>query len=127
MRDPYENILIGTFLYSLGIVFGRRFPEEVPPGVVNLLQQTPLDGALSDVHLNYPGVVRLIEFKRATNKSDKEHKKRAKLELLLAGEPVLTDVSRVVHWYIETSESAVDWLTRITPYLDFEDEMLRAE
>ena len=119
MRDPYENILIGTFLYSLGIIFGRRFPKAVPPGIVNLLQQTPLDGPLADVHLNYPGIVRLIEFKRVSNSSNKEREKRTTLEHLIADKPDLQEVSRTVHWYIETREALVDWSTRITPYLDF--------
>lgn len=124
MLDPYENIFIGTFLYSMGIVIGRRSAGGSPPGVVNLLQQTPLDGVLSDVHLSYPGLVRLIEFKRTSNTSDKEELKRAELQILVANRTDLQDISRTVHWYIETSESPIDWSTRICPYLDFEDRSL---
>ncbi|WOI47894.1 hypothetical protein [Acidovorax sp. BLS4] len=119
MKDPYENILIGNFLYSLGLVIGRRFPDKPLPGVVNLLQQTPLDGPLGDVLLRYPGVIRLIEFKRASNDSDKESDKLDTLKLSLENEPALQQVSRAIHWYVESSKGPLDWRTRVCPYLDF--------
>lgn len=123
MRDPYENILIGNFLYSLGLIIGKLSPDMSPPGIVNLLQQTPLDSQMADVYLGYPGVVRLIEFKRASNKSKKESIRRECLEEALTGQPDLMKVSRGIHWYVETTEairSELDWTTNVCPYIDFE-------
>ena len=62
MLTPYENIIIGNFLYSLGLAIGRS-PRPVE-ACINLTQQTPLDQVLGDVMLQFPGAWRLIEFKR---------------------------------------------------------------
>jgi len=126
MIDPYENILIGNFLYSLGLVIGRHSPENHLVGAVNLLQQTPMDKALGDVLIGYPGVVRLIEFKRKSNKSEKEAIKRNLLEIALKKQPQLQVISRMVHWYVETEETPLEWTTRICPYIDFEKKGLTA-
>lgn len=67
----YENIVIGNFLYGLGFAVRARAHSTglVVPSVVNLLQQTPADKELADVLLEFPGVVRLIEFKQLNKKS----------------------------------------------------------
>jgi hypothetical protein len=119
MLDPYENILIGNFLFSLGLVIGSRSTKPIP-AAVNLLQQTPLDGPLGDVIIECPGLVRLIEFKRKSNKSPKEPAKRALLEAALQVTPRLFGVSRKIHWYIESSEAPLTWKTEIFPYIDFD-------
>jgi len=51
MLDPYENIMIGNFLYSLGARSAFRCAQlgiEFQ-GAICLLQQTPLDGEGGDV------------------------------------------------------------------------------
>lgn len=120
MLDPFENILIGNFLYSLGLVIGNHSLTKSLPGCVNLLQQTPLDPTLGDVFLAYPGVVRLIEFKREKNRDPKESRKRSVLEGALKSDPYLLEVSRRVHWYIKSAEAPLEWSTEICPYIDFE-------
>ncbi len=120
MRDPYENILIGNFLYSLGLLIGTKVGDRELSGCVNLLQQTPLDGRLADVQLIYPGVVRLIEFKRQTNDSDKEAARLWLLRALIEGNAQLERVSRTIHWFVESSEAPLEWRTDVRPYLDLD-------
>lgn len=120
MRDPYENILIGNFLYSLGLLVGAKIGDQGLPGCVNLLQQTPLDSRLADVQLIYPGVVRLIEFKRRTNDSDKEAARLWLLREFIQDDAALVRVSRAIHWFVESSEAPLEWRTDVRPYLDLD-------
>lgn len=121
MRDPYENITIGNFIYGLGLTMGRRCKTDSPPGALNLLQQTPADSTLADVLIQFPGVIRLIEFKRKNNNSPKELLKRERIATALTGRKDLVSISRSIHWYIETEPLPAEkneWLTTICPYLD---------
>lgn len=113
----YENIIIGNFLYGLGFSLGRTFGTNSPPSVINLLQQTPADKTLGDLLVEYPGVVRLIEFK---NKSSSKTKEKSKIEILdkaIGGQKELRKVSHDIHWYIETSPKRKECINRIVPYL----------
>lgn len=123
MFNPYENIVIGNFLYGLGLAMGRH-PQGVS-GCVNLLQQGPLDPVLGDVMLQFPAVWRLIEFKRDGADLSKE---KVKLEMFLGAikdnEP-LRAVSKAVHWFVvsgdrqekgEADPAALQ--IKVRPYLD---------
>ncbi|WLO87347.1 hypothetical protein IFU33_22810 (plasmid) [Pantoea agglomerans] len=99
----YENVVIGNFLYGLGVSVGARLGGNVLPASVNLLQQTPEDKALGDVLLSFPGMLRLIEFKTAANRSDKEAARFRKLSHALEGREELKDISHRIHWYVETT------------------------
>ena len=46
MSFPYENQIIGSFIYFLGFAAGRR--GEVRSAILNLIQQTPLDPTFGD-------------------------------------------------------------------------------
>lgn len=59
----YENVVIGNFLYGLGFSIGMSTIGNNQLSIINLLQQTPADKELGDMLLEFPGVVRLIEFK----------------------------------------------------------------
>lgn len=121
MRDTYENIVIGNFLYGLGLAMGRR-PNRVA-GCINLLQQTPLDRPLGDVLVHYPGTLRLLEFKRARAKLSKERAKLRVLEMALADFPELVEVSRWTHWFIRSESASAPALdVGVRPYLDFESD-----
>lgn len=114
MFNPYENIVIGNFLYGLGLAMGRH-PRGVD-GCVNLLQQTPLDPVLGDVMLHFPAVWRLIEFKRAGANMHKEH---AKLELFVGAtknNDRMRAASRLVHWYAPSGTDG--HAGKVRPYLD---------
>jgi len=122
MADIYENIVIGNFLFMLGHAVGN-IPKNGKPSVlsVNLLQQTPMDKTLGDVLMESSHFVRLIEFKRTQNKSNKEE---SKLELITGvlqeeGNKHLLEVSRKIHWYIEAELKENAFKSWSVPYLDF--------
>lgn len=50
----YENVIIGNFLYGLGLDIGIKIgldngTETLPEIIINLLQQTPADKELGDM------------------------------------------------------------------------------
>ncbi|ARU48730.1 hypothetical protein Sdiek1_1567 [Sulfurospirillum diekertiae] len=88
------------------------------PSIVNLLQQTPADKELGDMLLEFPGVVKVLEFKNAKNPSKKEKKRVEKLEKALKDNERMKYVSREIHWYIETEPFNKICANKIVPYLD---------
>lgn len=115
----YENVVIGNFLYSLGFAIRARQFDQSMPSVINLLQQTPSDKLLGDLLLQFPGVVRLLEFKVDENQSKKERVRHTALVSVMAAVPTLEAVSRRVHWYVEASASdGQEFAVRTVPYLD---------
>lgn len=120
--SPYENIVIGNFLYGLGLAIGTRSGTSAPRGCINLMQQTPLDQKLGDVMLQFPGMLRLLEFKRNGNASDKENHKLKILRVAIAKHSHLRPVSRAIHWYVESmpSPAAGDVPIRLCCYLELD-------
>jgi hypothetical protein len=118
--SPYENIVIGNFLYGLGLAIGTRSGASAPKGCINLMQQTPLDQKLGDVMLQFPGMLRLLEFKRSGNASDKENYKLKMLRVVIAKH--LVPVSRAIHWYVESmpSPAAGNVPIRLCCYLELD-------
>ncbi|HGW5375674.1 TPA: hypothetical protein ACNIJL_004704 [Pseudomonas aeruginosa] len=119
----YENVVIGNFLYGLGFsVRGCLQGRPTFPSMINQLQQTPVDKELADVLLNFPGLVRLIEFKRKGADLKKELRRHRLLREALSTEvnAHLHSVSRRVHWYVEVSGKITDvpLVRRAEPYLD---------
>ncbi len=118
----YENVVIGNFLYGLGFAVGVKNQSENVPSVVSLLQQTPADKLLGDLLLEFPGVVRLIEFKNRENKSNKEKEKHKRLTEKIKSQVEEYDdyirISRSIHWFIETHPQKNNFVSRIVPYLD---------
>lgn len=117
----YENVVIGNFLYGLGFAIGAKLRTGQLASVVNLLQQTPADTLLGDMLLQFPGVVRLIEFKMHHNRSDKEQERHERLSEHLQRHPDRELVSRRVHWFIENTPSSIPgqaFTSHIVPYLD---------
>ncbi|BAN34093.1 conserved hypothetical protein [Sulfuricella denitrificans skB26] len=114
----YENIVIGNFLYGLGFAVRARTTTGLVPSVINLLQQTPADKELADVLLEFPGVIRLIEFKQLNNKSNKEKTRHEQLTAAIGGGTRMAEVSRAIHWFVETHPENKTFISRIVPYLD---------
>jgi hypothetical protein len=120
----YENIIIGNFLVGFGLVASRHHANTNRPIsdlYVNLLQQTPLDKRLGDLVLGCAGSMRILEFKRAQNKSDKEINKQKFLERYLDSPDCqhLKPVSRQIHWYVETQDDDAHLDASIVPYIEF--------
>jgi hypothetical protein len=114
----YENIIIGNFLYALGISIGKATAARTQFSSINLLQQTPADPLLGDLLMEYPGVVKLIEFKNKKSSKAKEKDRIRQLKIALTGNRELTEISCAVHWYIETDPLKEICFNRIVPYLN---------
>ena len=120
----YENVVIGNFLYALGFAVRAKSLSTAVPSVINLLQQTPADKLLGDVLLEFPGVVRLIEFKDKKSSQKKERNKCNLLNIGIRKHKHHIKISKLIHWFIETDPLDPDnledrsFVSRITPYLD---------
>ena len=118
----YENVVIGNFLYGLGVSIGGRLKSGYLPAAVSLLQQTPEDKALGDILLDFPGSLRLIEFKAPGNHSKKELTRYRKLLPTIQDQQEMVSISRRVHWYVETAPSPFKGVEAFfSPYLDVFD------
>nr|WP_232095941.1 hypothetical protein [Serratia rubidaea] len=106
----------------MGVSIGGRLKSGFIPGSVSLLQQTPEDKALGDVLLDFPGTLRLIEFKTQENNSKKELIRYRKLFPIIQKHQEMLDVSRKIHWYVETAISPMEGLEAFfSPYLNVFD------
>lgn len=117
----YENVVIGNYLYGLGVAVGVRLEAEKTdfPSIVSLLQQTPDDTAIGDVLITAPGALRVLEFKREENSDSKEEERFDRLCKVLTKYPSrMSAVSREVHWYIETKPIKNRFDDRVVPYLE---------
>ncbi|CAM3242275.1 hypothetical protein [Moritella viscosa] len=114
----YENVVIGNFLYGLGHSIGHATLEKRQLSVINLLQQTPADKELGDMLLEFPGVVRLIEFKNKASSLTKEKDRCEQLTIQIGNNEELQRISKEIHWYVETEPFKESCLNNITPYLN---------
>lgn len=80
-----------------------------------------MDPPLGDVMLGYPGVFRLIEFKRRSADKTKERVKHTKLASALTSREDLRHISREVHWYVETKKGVPEFRVTAKRYLDMFD------
>ena len=59
----YENLVIGNFLFGLGLKVGALRNDYIAPELaVSLLHQTPLEFVLGDVMLAGPRAIALLGF-----------------------------------------------------------------
>lgn len=78
----YENVLSGSFIYSLGVVAGRKAGvDETTLDSINFFQQTPHDRKIGDLLADWGGKTFLIEFKRTVAQLRDELAKDGKSEL----------------------------------------------
>jgi hypothetical protein len=64
MKGPYENVLLGAFIFRLGYKMGESGKLQNTPFAANLFQQTPLDTAFSDFMCASKAKGFLLEFKK---------------------------------------------------------------
>lgn len=124
--EPHENVTIGNFIYSLGMLvgyFSKQKETSCTMACINLIQQTPNDAKIGDVLASFPGAVRILEFKRSTNPPKKEQAKVRYLKQFLSRETHLTQVSHGIHWYAETlAPNNKNLDIRARPYLMLESK-----
>lgn len=78
----YENVLSGSFIYSLGVVAGRKAgANETIIDSINFFQHTPHDRKIGDLLADWGGKSFLIEFKRTVSQVRNELLKDGKTEL----------------------------------------------
>lgn len=95
----YENVLIGNFIFSLGVQAGKKFDKSpFPQAIVSLFQQTPSDPYLGDLFTSFGGHNLLIEFK-ADSADKKEVEKIEMLTQELAKDNDLATLSTSCHFF----------------------------
>ncbi|EHU5134608.1 hypothetical protein [Vibrio parahaemolyticus] len=78
LKEPYENIYIGNFIYTLGFLSGKKNKSSNEAGV-HLIQQTPDDKEWADLLSRWKGSYFLFEFKKQEKGCKSErHKKYCK-------------------------------------------------
>ena len=123
MGDPLDGMVIGQFLFRLGLGLGRR-GGVAPLACSNLLQQFSSGQALHQVAFDSRGVVRLLEFRRSARPSIAEYRKFRVLQAALRRQAALRQLSRRLHWYVEPTlrddqgDTASTFDFSAGPYLD---------
>lgn len=104
----YENQHIGQFLIALGHEIGRRRLDVKCSA--NLLQQTPLDAPLADVHVGSDDRFVMIEFKREAGASTEFNKESIRADVVMRVSNLkmcsttyeyLRSLSARCHWFAE--------------------------
>jgi hypothetical protein len=65
MKGPYENVLLGAFIFRLGYIMGESSKLKNTTFAANLFQQTPLDAVFSDFIGTSEARGFLLEFKKS--------------------------------------------------------------
>lgn len=116
----YENLYIGTFIYTLGLISGQR--GVVDHETILLLQQTPEDAVVGDLFARWQGTNLIIEFKRSKRQLEDEAKKVNRRQLLeelrqLGNEP-LKEISDRCHFLAVPDENAGELSLMFNRYTD---------
>jgi len=80
MKQPYENVYIGNFIFALGY-HAAQTKNGLSNKAVQLVQQTPDEELLNDLFFNWAGRNFIFEFKRNVKKVKTEFEKTEKLKL----------------------------------------------
>ena len=109
----YENVLIGHFIYTLGVLAGKRagFNSNVTDSI-NFFQQTPTDKIVGDLLASWSDRLFIIEFKRSASQLPDELKKwkRRELPKVFLADKTVSDISKKCHFigYGIDSEIVID-------------------
>ncbi len=77
MKQPYENVYLGNFIFALGFQAAKT-RKGLGDKAVQLVQQTPDENKLNDLFVNWSGKSFIFEFKRNKAKISTELEKEAK-------------------------------------------------
>jgi hypothetical protein len=80
MKQPYENVYIGNFIFALGY-HAAQTSKGLSNKAVQLVQQTHDKELLNDLFINWGGRNFIFEFKRNVKKVSTELEKPAKIKL----------------------------------------------
>lgn len=123
MGQPYENILLGNFILTLGYLAGQR-GIKLNQTVLQLLQQTPDDQTVGDLFANLRGRNFIFEFKRNESQVRSEFKKPKRFSLLTAlknpGSTRAAEVSYQCHFMCFPTQSTTATLS-FMPYASIQD------
>lgn len=125
MRPTYENVYIGTFIFSLGYMFGSEKRGSRTSVAIELYQQTRKGERLvGDLLTSIGGKCIILEFKRDHSEIGEELKKESKAELRQNlqpnGDARFLEISRRCHHlciaatYDQSSQQCLAFL----PYID---------
>lgn len=125
MRPTYENVYIGTFIFSLGYMFGSEKKGCRTSVAIELYQQTRKgERLIGDLLTSVGGKCIILEFKRDRSEIGEELKKKSKAQLrqnlLSNGDPRFLEISRRCHHiaiasqYSDTDQQCLTFL----PYID---------
>lgn len=122
----YENVLSGSFIYSLGVIAGKRMdPNLGVSDSINFFQQTPTDKVVGDLLAHWNNKLFIIEFKRSVNQLSDEVNKFSKQNLpdLFISDNEISDISRKCHFigYGVYSEMVVQNQPRIKTDFTFQN------
>lgn len=127
MRHPYENVFIGTFIFTLGFMFRERRREHNSSAAIELYQQTPSgEKTVGDLLTTLAGKSLIVEFKRDKNGISSELKKKSKKslrdKLRVEYEEKLGHISRRCHFlaYGGDLQNGNKDLLEFLPYADLE-------
>jgi hypothetical protein len=99
-NTSYENVLSGSFIYSLGLLDGKMSPDHPITNSINFLQQTPDDKRIGDLLASWNDRLFIIEFKRSVAHLKDELKKESKQHLpaLFHKNKNMVDISERCHF-----------------------------
>lgn len=125
MRPTYENVYIGTFIFSLGYMFGAKNNGRQASVAIELYQQTPAGERLvGDLLTSVDGKCIIVEFKRDIAGIPKELEKQSKAllrrELQSGNDARFLEISRRCH-YIAIASKYSDTHTRCLAFLPYVD------
>lgn len=118
--DAYENIVIGGFIFALGLRLGSLQNSSYDSVAIQLTQQTPLDKTFADLLITNSNFLRIVEFKRKSNRGNqKERTKHASLKMSLNDMKEDLDCFLNLHWYAESEFSKHNSQLSLVPYLEY--------
>lgn len=119
MHDSLDSLVIGHFLYGLGLRLGQRTGATAPVACVSLLQQAQGAGSLGDFLHRRAATVRLIEFSGRARLGLQGRRKHLVLQAALRRQPDLKAISRRLHWQVEVKPVAAGGPAARGPRFEF--------
>ncbi|WP_019896680.1 hypothetical protein [Methylotenera mobilis] len=128
MRQPYENVYIGNFIYTLGYLAGQR-GINIANTSMQLLQQTPADCSIGDLLTKWGGKNFIFEFKRSEKLVQQEFKKDHKNLLIntikRGNQSKFLDISKKCHFMAFPFEIAEKTTLNFMCYIDIRNQAIQ--